>query len=316
MPSRFFGEVHIMNKPLVVAAATIAVLAMAQEADAQQRARPVPSYAAPVSYVPNQAFFVGLGGSFNIVDFGTQDVYAVGTSDVFNQAGVRLSSGSAWGPASLYMNNESSLAFSVQGGFFRKFEGSDWLWGAKFSYSYLNATSSLRNALLPQAGAFTPVNTGVPVSFTGNAVVRTYRANIIHQMALVPFIGRSFDRGYVYAGAGPTLSQVRTDLYDVIGFADTTGQPSDVSGRPISFSAQSWVYGATGVIGVTYFLAPTWFLDVSYTAAVTQNHTDNYFSPFTNNNGTNNTTIVGTLVGSTGSNVVTQGVTVTINKTF
>ena len=102
----------------------------------------------------------------------------------------------------------------------------------------------------------------------------------------------------------------------MIGFADTTGQPSDVSGMPISFSATSWVYGATGVIGVTYFLSPTWFLDFSYTAAVTRNHTDNYYSPFTNNNGTNNTTINGTLVGSTGSNVVTQGVTVTINKTF
>jgi hypothetical protein len=35
------------------------------------------------SDVPQSAFFAGLGGSYDTVRFGTQNVYAVGTSDVF-----------------------------------------------------------------------------------------------------------------------------------------------------------------------------------------------------------------------------------------
>ena len=34
------------------------------------------------SNVPQSAFYLGLGGSFNSADFGTQNVFAVGTSNV------------------------------------------------------------------------------------------------------------------------------------------------------------------------------------------------------------------------------------------
>ncbi len=263
--------------------------------------------------VPKTGLFLGLGGSYNSVNFGIQDVYAVGTSSVF-QGGVLTSTGSAAGPAQVYLSAESGLGFSVQGGYFQKFLGTDWLWGAKFTYNYLGATSSVRNALLPQAGSFTAVGSTTPVPFTGNAVVRSYQNQIVQQLAFVPIVGRSFEKSFLYIGAGPTLSQVRTDLNGVIGFADINGARTDVSGTPIDLSSSGWVYGGAAMVGATYFFDQSWFLDVSYSVAMTANQTSYYFSPFTNPNGTNGSTIVGTLVGNTSGRVMTQAITVTINK--
>jgi hypothetical protein len=265
--------------------------------------------------VPNEGFFLGAGGNLNTHSFGTQDVYAVGTSDVYN-GGVLQSSGSAAGPAAIVISSEPSAGFAAQGGYFRKFADSDWMWGGKFAYSYLDASSTVRNALLPQAGSFTTTPGNVTTPFTGNALVRSYQTHLVQQIALVPFVGRSFDRGFVYAGAGPTLSQTRTDLNGVIGFADINGNHTDVSGQPINLSSTDWVYGGTATVGVTYFLAPLWFVDVNYAAALTGRSANNYFSPFTNPNGTAGSNIVGTLVGNSSGKVLTQGMTLTINRVF
>jgi hypothetical protein len=265
------------------------------------------------SVIPNTALFIGLGGSYNSMNFGTQNVYAVGTSDVY-QNGVLASSGSAAGPANIYIGSESGFAPSVQAGYFQRLSGSDWLWGAKFSYSYLNATAVVRNALLPQAGSFTATGSTTPTPFTGNAVVGSYQTHIKHQMALIPLIGHAFEKGFVYGGAGPTLSQTRTDLNSLVGFADINGDHTDVSGAPVNLFSSSWVYGGAAVIGATYFFGPTWFLDFSYTFAITGNHTNNYASPFTNPNGTNGSTILGTLVGISSGTVTTQSFTISINK--
>jgi hypothetical protein len=85
--------------------------------------------ASAASTVPESTFFVGLGGSYNSANFGTQDICAVGTSSVF-QNGALLSTGSAAGPGTVQMgSSETKFAPSVQGGYFQKFSGSDWLWG-------------------------------------------------------------------------------------------------------------------------------------------------------------------------------------------
>ncbi|HEY8332860.1 MAG TPA: hypothetical protein VIQ05_03615 [Tardiphaga sp.] len=288
------------------------VAASGADVDAYVKAqRPLPER----SMVPRAGFFVGVGGSAQSLDFGTQDVYAVGTSDVFTN-GVLTSSGSAAGPATLYPDHKVQIAFSAQAGYFARFSGSDWLWGAKFGYSYLGASSSIRAALLPQVGSFTPTGTTTVVPFTGNALVASYQVHVDHQMTFVPFIGRAFDRGFVYFGAGPTLTQVRTDLNGLIGFADLNGNRTNVSGAPINLTSKSWVLGGAAMVGVTYFLDPTWFIDVNYMFAMTGNNTASYASPFTNPNGTGGTTNQGTMVGTATARTQTQAVTVTINKLF
>jgi hypothetical protein len=73
--------------------------------------------------VPRSSFYVGLGGSYNSMDFGTQDVFAKGTSQTFNN-GTLVSTGVAAGPGTVDLPTESHFAPSVQGGYFRHFANS------------------------------------------------------------------------------------------------------------------------------------------------------------------------------------------------
>jgi len=295
---------------------TALIIALTATGSALAADVPLKAQVAPAaSIVPESAFFVGLGGSYNSASFGTQDVYAVGTSNVF-QNGALVQTGSAAGPGTVQMGSETKFAPSVQGGYFRKFSGSDWLWGFRFAYSNLAASSAVRNVLIPQAGSNTTVPGGVTTPFTGTAFVRSYQTTIEHQIAFMPFIGHSFEKSFVYLGAGPTLSRTRTNVNGLVGFANIIGVPSDISGAPVDFTGSGWVYGGAATVGATYFLSPSWFLDFSYSYAMTAKQTFNYSSPFTNPNGVMNTTIVGTLVGNSSGRVITQGVTATLNKAF
>ena len=132
------------------------------------------------------------------------------------------------------------------------------------------------------------------------------------QVDLIPFLGHAFGQSYVYAGGGPTLSQTRTRLNGLVGFALVDGGIVDQSGAPQDFSSSSWLVGGAAVVGVTYFLTPTWFLDLNYTYAMTEGHTANFASPFVDRSSTS----VGTLVGNSAWSAETQRVSLTINKAF
>jgi hypothetical protein len=298
-----------------LAMAGLAMAGALGQATAADMPAPVLKALPPASFVPSSAFFLGVGGGYSVSDFGTQNVFAVGTSNVF-QNGLLVSSGSASGPASIETNSESRAAFSAQGGYFQHFYGTDWLWGAKFAYSYLGATSIVRNALLPQAGSFTATGSNVAVPFTGNALVQSFQTNVTHQIALIPFIGKSFDRSMIYVGAGPTASQVRTTLNGLIGFADINGTRTDVSGNPVNFSSTNWVYGGAATIGANYFLSRSWFIDVNYTFAMTGSNTSSFSGPFTNTSAINGSTTVGTMVGTSSGKLITQGIMATVNAAF
>jgi hypothetical protein len=113
--------------------------ASAEAADLSQPnlSAPPPVPAMPTgSTVPNSAFFLGLGASANWIHFTDQHVYAIGTSNVYSD-GILVASGSAQGPTNIGMNGGFAFAPSFQGGYFQRFGASDWLWGAKLSYNYL-----------------------------------------------------------------------------------------------------------------------------------------------------------------------------------
>lgn len=262
------------------------------------------------SKVPDSAFFIGFGGSANSVKFNDQDIQATGISDTYDTAsGALLASGSAGGPAvDVSLDSQTSLSPMLQLGYFQHFAGSQWLWGGKFSYNYLSTSSTTKNFLIPQYGSFgaTP--------FTGNAVVHSFETEIKHQMALVPFIGHSFADGYLYAGAGLTLSQINNKIDGLIGFADINGTRTDISGAPQNFSSSQWARGAIGTLGGTYFLDSSWFVDFSYDYAVTENRTARYDEPFTNPTPTK--TYTGSLIGSSSGTVTTQSLVFSINKAF
>ena len=304
-----------MRHPGLVIAAILALEAAeaGNAADLSQQTMTAPPPGPATSTAPNSAFFLGLGASANWIHFGDQHVYAIGTSDVYVN-GVLSASGSAQGPANISMDNRFVFAPSFQGGYFQRFGASDWLWGAKLSYNYLGSTSTNYNSIIPQFGSFTITGSPTSVPFSGPAYVRAAETSLLQEIDLVPFLGRFFDRSYVYAGAGPTLAQTRTRLNGLVGLAIINGTLMDQSGAPQDFSSSSWLFGGVAQIGVTYFFAPTWFLDLNYSYAVTENHTSNFASPFTNPNG--NSTSLGTLVGNSAWRPTTQRVGLTINKAF
>ena len=174
----------------------------------------------------------------------------------------------------------------------------------------LRDCSKTDNFLIPQYGSYGAT------SFTGNATVRTFKTNVSHQFALMPFIGHSFDRSFVYAGAGPTLTQLNTNIDNLVGFADIKGNRTDISGTPQNFSSSQWVVGGAVTVGATYFLDASWFIDLNYNFAMTPNQTANYSSTFNNTNGNTNVNYSGSLIGSTSAKTTTQTISLSINRAF
>jgi hypothetical protein len=131
------------------------------------------------------------------------------------------------------------FAPSFQGGYFQRFGASDWLWGAKLSYNYLGATSTNYNSIIPQFGTYTTILNPTPVPFSGPAYVRAAETSVLQEIDLIPFLGRAFGQSYVYAGGGPSLSQTRTRLNGLVGFALVDGGIVDQSGPPRTSPARA-----------------------------------------------------------------------------
>jgi hypothetical protein len=271
--------------------------------------------AAESTGVPVQSFFVGVGAGYNNVNFGTQNIYAIGTSDNYSD-GKLVSSGTAAGPGTVSLSSASTASPEVQLGYFRHIGDSPWLWGGKFSYTDLLASESAANVGIPQAGSFTYTESHEVVPFTGVAVVDAYKAEANSRFSLMPFIGRSFGKGFVYVGAGATLTETQTELNGLVGYAVINGVNTNVSGAPQNFSSSGWVLGGAIDVGATYFLNDTWFVNVDYIFSKTAAQIGNYASNFVNSTTNPGVTTVGTLVGASGENVVTNSVTITINKAF
>src|SRR5262245_4424059 len=239
------------------------------------------------SIVPRSLFFAGAGAGLGIVASGEQSVTNTGISNIF-QGEVLTSTGTATGPpVTPALGTNSDFVPLVQLGYFEHFSDSDWLWGVKYSYSYLGLGQNLStdNLVIPQFGTTSGAN--VP-AFPGFSVTRSYDVFIDNQMALVPFVGRSFKNSFVYAGAGPSLSRVGASLHDVVGFANLTGGPPpldtlvDLSGRPQSDAQTQWSFGVAASVGVTYFITRSVFLDLSYSFSHPFPRTFHVEGPFRN----------------------------------
>ena len=264
------------------------------------------------SLVPRSGAYIGLGFGANSTQFGGQNLYAEGISTVTNTAsGAVVNNGTAGGPAiPIGMSAVNSISPSLQAGYFEKFKDSSYLWGVKFSYSYMGGSTATNDGIrIPQYGNY---SNGTP--FTGNAIASSYQKTIQNQISLIPYFGQSFDRGTIYFGVGPTLSQSNTKINNLVGFADVNGARTDISGSPQNFSSTQWLWGAAATIGGTYFIDKSWFIDVSYTYSMTQNKTSNYYSTF-NNPGSPNT-YSGSLIGNSTGNAKIQTIGLTINKLF
>ncbi|MGU3492670.1 outer membrane protein [Xanthobacteraceae bacterium A53D] len=263
------------------------------------------------SMVPDRAFFAGAGVSANWTSYPNQDVFGQGLANIYDAGGALYAQGQAGGSTSPYMAAQTDISPVLQLGYFQRFAGSDWLWGAKFTYNYLGASTTQENFLIPQAGGYTGSISG---ALEGNVYARQYTMKVDNQFELIPFLGYAFDRGYVYGGAGPSLTRMKSELNGLIGFADLFGQTSDITGAPDSFSTTNWVWGASFVAGATYFLAPGWFLDVNYAYALNGTATNRFHAPFSTVH--NGLTFTGIAFGHYSGTADVQTLSLTINKTF
>ena len=107
---------------------------------------PLPALAAGAAH-PDHGFYVGAGASLNAVKFGQQDIFAIGTSDTYSGSTL-VATGKAAGPATLYPDSQTGAGLNAQLGYFKAFTGSEWLWGGKLNYAWLNSSTSLPDALL------------------------------------------------------------------------------------------------------------------------------------------------------------------------
>lgn len=266
--------------------------------------------AAAVSGVPQAAFFIGLGGGYQAVDFHHQNAYAQGVSQI-TQKGSPAAVGTAFGSTDLDFDTSSRFVPPVQLGYFRHWAEGDWLWGVKCAYNYAGATSVKRNAPIPQAGGFTGVETS---PFSGNVLANSYLVALDHQLAFTPFLGRSFANSYVYLGGGPCWAQTRTKLGNAVGFADINGIRTSITGAPSTFPSADWVWGGSVVAGLSYFLSPSWFLDCHYDFSIVQNPASAYAAPFANTNP--RFTSSGVLSGNTSGGVMTHSFFISLNRAF
>lgn len=259
--------------------------------------------------VPQAGWFAGVGGSINGVNF-NQDLFAAGVGNVY-LGSTLVATGGAGGPANPRQHTAWTLAPDAQFGYFAHFDASDWLWGGKAIYRYVNATATTPD-IAPQSGMLTTISG--PDSFTGNVVVGSYRTKLDHLFAFMPFIGRSFNRSTVYLGAGPALFGTQTKIDNATGFADVNGLRGDATGTPLNFSTSQWVWGVAAQIGLTHFLDHDWFLDLNYTYSRSAKFKSKYSAPFASL--TAGYYDVGVLFVEPSQRVADQSIGVSINRRF
>jgi opacity protein-like surface antigen len=262
------------------------------------------------SLVPPSAFFGGLGVNGASVNFRNQHVYAGGTTW---QPGPII----GWGAGStdFILDSSSAPVPVIQAGYVQHFSNSQWMWGGKVSYSYLHVSAD-RGLLIPQTGGVREGATTYP--FAGNYTVQTYRQTMNHQISLIPLIGRSFEKNYLYLGGGPDFAQTKLSIENMASpIAFVNGLPISPTGvgNGSNYSTNQWLFGGVAMVGVTYFINPIWFLDLSYSYSITGIKTSNWSGPWSDTL-PNGTARIGNNTGASSGSVNTQALSVSINVAF
>ena len=231
------------------------------------------------SIVPKSGLSLGLGGNLNLATFGQQNLYWAGTSNDYFDRGAQYGYGYAAWNTKINLGPQFRVAPIGQINYFNHFGDSEWMWGSKLAYTYLNSRSAVSNVLIPQFGGFTLYDEtrrrelSIGTSFFGTGELNSYQTGINHQLTLTPYLGRSFSNGYIYGGAGPSLSQVQTNLNNLTGYRSVKGVPTNQTAFGMNYQNSHWVWGGAATGGITYFLTPSWYMDFNYTFSQTRSTT-------------------------------------------
>lgn len=266
-----------------------------------------------INWESDSGWFAGIGGSFNSVRV-DQEFNGTGLSSIYNGSGDLLATGTATGPAPPFHETKTTFAPVAELGYFRNFEDSDWLWGAKFSYKYLGLTLSNQNFDAPQAGSFTMFNPPSTTDFTGNAFTLSAQTAVNHELLLLPFLGHNLRNGRFYIGGGPVVFNTQSRLYGLYSYADINGVRTNIGGPPLNLSSDKWMWGGAGQIGMSYSFHPNLFIDVSYSFMVTGTDTTTW--PVTTRSVTGGNTYVTQIEYILQERIWAQSLTASLNLKF
>lgn len=265
--------------------------------------------------LPRSGFFAGLGIGVTAVDFGHQSLYAIGTAHT-EAGGQLISIGTTAGAGSTDPATVVSPDPAVRLGYYRHFGDSHWLWGFRVSYEDLLASQTENNVAIPESGAYAVLPSQTIVPATGVALVQHYKVTADSRFGAMPFIGRDFGPGFLYLGLGGVMTHVSTALNGLVGYTSMNGQMDNDSGAPKDVSSAGWVLGAGVTLGGTYFLTHDWFLDIAYSFDETAAQLAPYVAGFINSTPQRGETTSGSLIAHSAERIVTQGVTLSINRHF
>ena len=265
--------------------------------------------------IPGSGFFAGISVGLNSVNFGHQSIYAIGTSRNY-QNGAVVSAGTAAGPGGADPATAITASPEIRLGYYSHIGASPWIWGFRTSYQDLLADETLTDVGIPQSGVIAYAGSQTLQPFTGVAVVQTYRVQADSRFGAMPFIGRDIGPGFLYLGLGGSMTHATTAMDGLVGYATVNGQTQNVSGAPQNFSSSGWVMGAGITVGGSFFITHDWFLDIAYSFDETAAQVGRYVSSFTNSSTNPGITTVGNLYGQSSERIITNGLTVTINRKF
>lgn len=261
----------------------------------------------------HDGLFLGLGADYNSINL-TQNSWGKGISNIQTSTGTNTL-GIAQGTGAPFHNTTNTFAPEIQAGYFKHFPCTPYLYGFKFSYQYLGSSATNSNLYIPQLGTSTN-SSGVTSSLFGYVNADSVQVSTNHELALLGFIGESFGNKYFYFGAGPALFNLQSKNYYSIGYALFDGATINVTGL-VSYSTPSmWLWGGAAQLGMVYYISPTWFIDVSYTYAVTGSRTSSHQQTFSNSSsiGSVNYNTSGTLFTKDTLRINNQSARLTINK--
>ncbi|MGJ0533995.1 outer membrane protein [Methylocystis sp.] len=277
----------------------------------------IDSEIAPTSLVPKSALAIGVGGNLNLTTFDQQNLDWAGTSNNFDGKGLFFAHGFAQWSTKVNLIPQLRIAPVGQVSYFNHIGDSNWLWGSKFSYTYLDSQSSRSNVFIPQFGAVTfTVGGQDSLRFFGTGYLQSYQMRINHQLVLTPFIGRQFSNGFIYLGAGPSYSQIQTNLNNLTGFRHSEGATINQTALPANYQNSHWVWGGAATAGVTYFLTPSWFVDLNYTFSQTRSTRSYYLAWYAAPVPGTDITSIGYIPASTAGALNTQSFNASLNFAF
>lgn len=262
-----------------------------------------------------EGLFFGLGANYNSLYF-TQESWGKGISNIQTSTGAN-SNGIAQGTGAPFYNTTNTFSPEVQVGYFKHITDTPNLYGVKLSYQYLGTIATNSNLYIPQLGETTST-AGVTSPLFGYVNADSIQVSANHEFTLLGFIGRSFGNKYFYVGAGPSVFNIKSRNYYSIGYAEFEGVTIDVTGLVTYSSPSIWAWGGAAQVGMTYFINPTWFIDASYTYAVTGHNTVSHEQAFTNASSVGTTTYAtsGTLFTKDTLSINNQSLSLLFNKVF